>query len=278
MKRVAISLGASFMGYATHAGFLARLQALGVKPVALAGSSAGAITAGMHAAGLSVEKIRDEVLGTRLPMSFITYVHWLWRMVGDICTSRQPAFFTAEAAVTYFEDLLGQRRIEEMSEPSLMIGLTDLATSEAIFARNGPLAEAMVASSAVPLIFKEQAWDGRRVVDGGVAHEAPVDPWFDESDIELIIIHRIVHPRRPRPWFVPQRIMHVLSQAHECMNVQALADRVKLARFHGKELRVVTTTVDVPSIWSRKSRERCYAAGEATAEALGRDGCIAGLL
>ena len=63
--RIAIALGASFMGYATHAGFLARLHSLGVRPVAISGSSAGAITAGFYAAGLEQEAIKKVVFSRR---------------------------------------------------------------------------------------------------------------------------------------------------------------------------------------------------------------------
>jgi methionyl-tRNA formyltransferase len=43
--------------------------------------------------------------------------------------------------------------------------------------------------------------------------------------------------------------------------------KVALARLHGKELIVLESTVAAPSIFSRASREACYAAGEAAARA-----------
>jgi predicted acylesterase/phospholipase RssA len=77
-KRVAISLGASFMGYATHAGFLAEIFRQGLRPVAIGGSTAGAITAGLYATGLSTETIREAVTGTALPLSFVKRTPWIW--------------------------------------------------------------------------------------------------------------------------------------------------------------------------------------------------------
>jgi NTE family protein len=267
-KRVAVSLGASFMGYATHAGFLAALTRHGLRPVALGGSSAGAIAAGMHAAGLGLEEIRAAVLGAALPLSFLKGTPWVWRQLCDILTRRQPGFFDARGAVSHLETLLGRRDIQELRDPRLLIALTDLRSGEAVFAREGPLALAITASCAVPLVFSEMIWQGRAVVDGGVVHEAPVDPWFTDPDVDVILIHRIQHPSRGRePWPLPLRMIRALARAHHATGNQWLADRQRLARLHGKELLVTTTTVSAPSLWSRASRERCYAAGEAAAQA-----------
>ncbi|MBL9131342.1 MAG: patatin-like phospholipase family protein [Verrucomicrobiaceae bacterium] len=266
-KRVAVSLGASFMGYATHAGFLAGLVEGGLRPVALGGSSAGAIAAGLHAAGLGTDVIRQAVTGTELPLSFIRATKWGWQQVGDIFSRRQPAWFDTRAAVDYFEQLTGARRIEELPGPRLIVGMTDMQAREAIFARSGSLALAMTASSAMPLMFTDVEWEGRRVCDGGVMHEAPMDPWLEDDGIDAIVIHRIPQPHQRAPWFIPSRIIHTLACAHHCSNSQWLADRAAMARLHGKELIVLTTTGTKPSIWSRSSRESCYSAGEATARA-----------
>ena len=265
-KRVAVSLGASFMGYATHAGFLARLTALGVRPVALGGSSAGAIAAGLHGAGLSVETIRDVVTGAAMPLSFIKRTKWGWQILGDLFSRRQLAMFDASGAVPFFEQLVGARQIEELRDPKVLIAMTDLKEQRAVFAQDGPLARAMAASCTVPLTFDQLEWKGRLVCDGGVVHEAPIDPWFGDDSIDTIVVHRVMQEFRPRPWFIPSRIIHTLSEAHHCTNNQWLADRMALAKFHGKELLVANSTTCRPSIWSRRSRESCYAAGEASAQ------------
>lgn len=266
-KRIAISLGASFMGYATHAGFLAEIARQGLRPIAIGGSSAGAIAAGLFAAGLSPETIREAVIGTTLPLSFIRRTRWLVYQLRQIVSRRQPGFFDARGAAAYFESLVGQRQIEELHAPRLLVALTDLKASEALFVQSGPLARAMAASSLVPLIFSDLEWQGRRVCDGGVAHEAPIDPWFHDPDIDTIVIHRVHQPAGPPPWFLPLRLIHTLAASHHCTNTQWLADRRALARLHGKELIVLESTVAAPSIFSRASREACYAAGEAAARA-----------
>lgn len=266
-KRVAISLGASFMGYATHAGFLAELTRAGVKPVALGGSSAGAIAAGLHAASLSTETIREAVLGTSLPFSFVKGTPWGLQQLRDIFTRCQPGLFDPRGAVSYFQRLVGDRQIENLNAPRLLIAMTDIASQASVLAQSGPLARAMAASCTVPLIFSPLDWQGRLVSDGGVVHEAPVDPWFAADDIDVILVHRIHQPEGPRPWLLPLRLIHTLAASHHCVNAQWMADRTEMARLHGKELVVLNTTAPSPSIFSRASREACYAAGEAAARA-----------
>ncbi|MFN7562607.1 MAG: patatin-like phospholipase family protein [Prosthecobacter sp.] len=266
-KRVAISLGASFMGYATHAGFLATLSQAGVKPVALGGSSAGAIAAGLHAAGLSTETIREAVLGTDLPFSFIKGTPWGLQQLRDIFTRCQPGLFDPSGAVSYFQHLVGDRQIEHLNAPRLLIAMTDIASQASVLAQSGPLARAMAASCTVPLIFSPLEWQGRLVSDGGVVHEAPVDPWFTADDIDVIFVHRIHQPEGPRPWLLPLRMIHTLAASHHCVNAQWMTDRTEMARLHGKQLVVLNTISPSPSIFSRASREACYAAGEAAARA-----------
>ena len=129
--RIAISLGASFMGYATHAGFMARLHALGVRPVAVSGSSAGAITAGLYAAGLEQETIRQAVLSPRLYLSFARRTRWLWHQIVSSFMHRHPGVFDPRGAVTYFESLVGTRSIESLSNPQLLIAHATKRSSSA---------------------------------------------------------------------------------------------------------------------------------------------------
>lgn len=266
-KRIAISLGASFMGYATHAGFLAEIARQGVKPVALGGSSAGATAAGLFAAGLGEQVIHDAVTGTELPLSFAHRTPWGLHQLRDLFTRRQPALFDARGAIGYFESLVGQRQIEQLADPRLLIAMADLESQRTVFAETGPLARAMAASCAVPLLFSPVEWQDRRVSDGGVVHEAPVDPWFTADDIDVIVIHRIHRPEGPRPWLLPLRLIHTLAASHHCVNAQWVTDRTEMARLHGKQLIVLNTTACAPTLFSRASREACYAAGEAAARA-----------
>ncbi|MBL9179000.1 MAG: patatin-like phospholipase family protein [Verrucomicrobiaceae bacterium] len=266
--RIAISLGASFMGYATHAGFMARLHALGVRPVAVAGSSAGAITAGLYAAGVDQETIKQAVLGRRLYLSFASHTRWIWHQLVDVFKHRHPGFFNPHGAVAFFESLVGLRDIESLVNPRLMIALSDLEGAETLFPGQGPLARAMAASACVPMIFSPLEFGGRACTDGGVAHEIPIDPWFHDADIDHIIMHRITRPCGRPPRLIPARMLSAVAASHETMSRQILADRLELARLHGKKITLVSTVHPRPSPLFPGRLKTGYALGEAAAQKL----------
>jgi hypothetical protein len=60
-------------------------------------------------------------------------------------------------------------------------------------------------------------------------------------------------------------MIHTIAASHHCVNAQWVTDRAEMARLHGKQLIVLNTTSPSPSIFSRASREACYAVGEAVA-------------
>ena len=266
--RIAISLSASFMGYATHAGFLARLHALGVRPVAVAGSSAGAIAAGLYAAGLPQETIRQAVLSPHLYLSFARRTKWIWHPLINSCIHRHPGFFDPRGAIAHFESIVGVRTIESLSNPQLLIALSDLAKHETLFVRSGPLAIAMAASACVPMLFTPLEFEGRMCTDGGVAHESPIDPWFTDDGIDHIIIHRIIQPPKKPPLLPLSRLVDIIAATHESMNRQILDDRIELARLHGKKLTIITTNHSRPSPLFPGRLKHCYELGDATAQQL----------
>lgn len=256
------------MGYATHAGFLAQLHAQGVRPVAVSGSSAGAITAGLYAAGLEQEAIREAVLSPRLYLSFARRTKWLWHQLATSFIHAHPGFMDPRGAISHFESLVGARSIESLSAPRLLIALSDLATHETLFVRSGPLATAMAASACVPMLFTPLEFELRMCTDGGVAHESPVDPWFTDDSIDHIIIHRIVQPPTKAsrmPWL---RLLGIIAATHQSLNRQILNDRIELARLHGKKLSIITTTHGRPSPLFPGRLKECYELGEATASQL----------
>jgi NTE family protein len=124
--RIAITLGASFLGYATHSGFIARLHELGVRPVCVGGSSAGAVAAGLYASGLSSEKIQEIVTSWAFRMSFVSSTPWIPHYFRNTLTTRHPGFFKIEGAVDYLEKHMGARQIEDLKSPAFMAAVSDL--------------------------------------------------------------------------------------------------------------------------------------------------------
>lgn len=266
--RIAISLGSSFLGYATHAGFLGRLHELGIRPEIVAGSSSGAIAAGLYAAGLPPETIRKTVLDHRFRRSFVRRTPWLTHYIRNTFREANVGAFKTEGAVEYLRKIIGDRDIESLTQPRYMAAISDLATSTTHFIQSGPLARIMVASCCIPTVFAPILHQDIQCFDGGVAHEAPIDPWLEDDSIDLIIMHRVTHLETPAPKLFPFNFLHLAAKSHECASEQLQHYRTRLAQMHGKKMLVRRTVHPRPSTFSGKSMPSNYAAGEAQAQDL----------
>jgi len=266
-SRIAITLGASFLGYAAHAGFLARLHQLGVRPVRVAGSSAGAIAAGLYAAGLSQERIREVVLSWALRQSFVVRTPWIRHYFKNTFRTSYPAVFKPDAAVDYLETIFGDLQIQDLREPAFMTAVTDIDHRRAHFIQEGSLARAIIASTCVPTIFSPLQHAGMTCFDGGVVNEAPMDPWFEDDGVDTIVVHRINHTEQAYPKFLPFNLFKLTAEAHGCASEQLLQYRLRLAAIHGKKVLITETTHDRPALFSGKRMPDFYAAGETQAQA-----------
>ena len=267
-SRIAISLGASFLGYATHAGFLARLHELGVRPVAVGGSSAGAVAAGLYASGLPAEKVREVVTSWDLRKSFIRRTPWFTQYIRSTFFDANPGLFKVDAAVTYLESILGDLQIENLRSPAFLAAVSNLETHATHFLQSGSLARAMVASCCVPTVFQPLQHAGMTCYDGGVAHETPMDPWFEDDRVDTIVLHRVSHTGGNAPQMVPFNLINLTASSHACASEQLLSYRLKLAQMHGKKVILITTRHERPALLSGKQMPSFYEAGAATAEKL----------
>ena len=267
-SRIAISLGASFLGYATHAGFLARLHELGVRPVAVGGSSAGAVAAGLYASGLPPEKVREVVTTRELRSAFIRRTPWFTHYIRSTFFDANPGLFKTDAAVTYLESILGDVQIENLKSPSYLAAVSNLETHQAHFLQSGSLAKAMVASCCVPTVFQPLQHAGMICYDGGVAHETPMDPWLEDAGVDTIILHRVSHTGGKAPQMVPFNLINLTARSHACASEQLLSYRLKLAEMHNKKVILITTTHERPALLSSKQMPSFYEAGAASAQKL----------
>ena len=263
--RIAITLGASFLGYATHAGFMARLHELGIRPTHIAGSSAGAITAGLYAAGLPQDRIREVVLSSQLRRSFIRRTKWLFQHLAFPWVKR-PAVLDPNGAVDHLESVVGDQRIENVPGPKLTIAHSHLDTQTTHFAQSGPLGRAMAASCCLPIMFAPIEFEGNLCHDGGVAHELPMDMWFDDSEVDIIVAHRVVHPHAKPSNVFPGNMIHWMGMAHETAATQMMTYREQLVAMHGKKLIIADTIHSRPNAMFGWNLQSFYDLGVTTAQ------------
>jgi NTE family protein len=148
-----LALSSGFFGFFAHAGALSVLEEEGLLPARVCGSSAGALVAGLWAAGLPARRICEELLALRR--------EHFWDPSVGIGLLRGRLFRERLHA------LLPARTFSEARAP-VAVSVFDVLGRRTRVLREGSLAEALHASCAVPFLF-QPVWIARRpYADGGV--------------------------------------------------------------------------------------------------------------
>ena len=149
----ALGLSSGFFGFFAHAGVVAVLEEEGLLPARIVGSSAGALVGGLWAAGVPAGRIREELLALRR-------AHF-WDPAPGLGLLRGRMFRER------LEAILPVRTFEECPRP-LAVSVFDVRARRTAVLRSGPLAPALHASCAAPILFQPVAVGGRLYSDGGV--------------------------------------------------------------------------------------------------------------
>ncbi len=151
--------GGGARGFA-HVGALKAFEEFGYKPDIISGVSAGSVAAVLYAAG----RTSDEILGMFADKKLRTLTDWNFH--GD-------SFFLLER----FGDLIKKAvapytRLEELPIPTY-VGATDFSKGVPVEFHTGDIAETVMASCCIPIVFKPIIIDGIPYVDGGVLRNLP---------------------------------------------------------------------------------------------------------
>lgn len=255
---LSVALGSSFLGYYAHAGFLNGLASGGVIPERISGSSAGAISGSLFAAGLRGPALERAALDPALRWSFFDWgaIH---RFPGVATGLGASGLLSGNGAVRHLRALVGNIDLASLDNPSMEIAVTDAENHRPAILRAGPLAELIVASCAVPGLIRIQSIGSARYIDGGVACEIPFEQWLDQPDVETILIHRIL---RGRPGVkTRQTLFHAIGSVHRTVCGEFHRHRSSLAQAKGKRLIEIETTTPIPALLSARHSRECYDLG-----------------
>ncbi len=172
MKTFALALGSGGARGLAHIAVIEALDEMGMKPVAIAGTSIGALIGAAYAAGMSGKDLRH-------------HVHRRSRMVGgemhaplhagarrhahrSACPARisQATQMDAEKFCAQFLPEAVPDGFSALEIP-LTVMATDLHRREEAPLPAGPLRPALAASIAIPGMFRPVLLDGRVLIDGG---------------------------------------------------------------------------------------------------------------
>ena len=190
-----IALAGGGIRGAAHVGVLLALEECGMKPCAVAGTSAGGIVAGLYACGLSAQQLREIVLQTSRKGALLADpdVSGILALVPRLLAQKECAcsgLLKGDRMEKCFAKLTGNRRMRDLTMRTVIPGV-DLCSGLTVACTNSLLGvrtlknvrwtadmrvcEAMRATSALPAVFQPKKIDGMYLVDGGVADVLPVD-------------------------------------------------------------------------------------------------------
>jgi NTE family protein len=160
--KIGIALGAGAARGWSHIGVLLELNAKGIYPDVVAGTSIGAVVGGSYAAG----KLKEMEHFARS----LTKKRILSMM--DVSFSGM-SFLSGEKLRRELEKEFGNRRFEDLDR-SFAVVATEYGTGHEIWLTKGIVSDAIRASYALPGIFEPVRINGRWLFDGAFVNPVPV--------------------------------------------------------------------------------------------------------
>ncbi len=158
--KIALALGGGAARGFAHIGVIKALEAQGIVPDIIVGTSAGAVVGALYAAGNNGFELQKLALQME---------------EGQISDWSVPArgVFKGEALQSFINRAVGQRPLEKLGRTFAVVA-TDLGSGEAVVFRTGNTGMAVRASSSVPGVFQPVQINGHEYVDGGLVSPVPV--------------------------------------------------------------------------------------------------------
>jgi len=185
---IALALGGGSARGLAHIVILEALDELGLKPVAIAGTSMGSICGALYAAGLSGAEIRadfERELASRA--AFLKrFAGKLGGGLGSLWSVRAPSVVDN---VTLFEMILPDILhcdFAALRLPFFAVA-ADLYAIEQVVLDRGPLIPALAASCALPAWARPVVLDGRVLIDGGYINPIPFDVVMDRAQVTIAV-------------------------------------------------------------------------------------------
>lgn len=226
-----------------HLGALYAMDELGIRPDIIAGVSAGAIVAAFYGAGMKPLDIMKLFMVTKF---------------SDFCEISVPrcGFFNMNGFKEFLGNNLPVQRIEQCPIP-IAICATDLDSGTAVQWRKGILAERVMASCSIPIVFKPIKIGGTNYVDGGVMHNMPA--WAIRNECKHLIginVSPLIKNKVPSNSIldVAQRSYHLLARVNAVSDLQ-ICDTV-----------ISTDAIASMQVFNMKEKERIFKSGYKSAK------------
>ncbi|MCU0842568.1 MAG: patatin-like phospholipase family protein [Thiobacillaceae bacterium] len=157
--KIALALGGGAARGFAHIGVIKALEAQGIVPDLVVGTSAGSVVGALYAGGMTGFQLQQLALSLDEAM------------VSD-WTLPDRGVLKGEALQDFINQKVGNRSLDKLARP-FGVTATDLQSGEPVLFRLGNTGMAVRASSAVPGVFQPVQINGRDYVDGGLTSPVP---------------------------------------------------------------------------------------------------------
>jgi NTE family protein len=182
--KIALALGGGAARGFAHIGVIKVLEAQGIVPDVIVGTSAGSVVAALYASGANGFELQKLALTMEeSPMS-----DWALPDRGII---------RGEALQNFINKSIGNRPMEALPR-TLGVVATDLQTGEMMVFRSGNVGQAVRASSSVPGIVQPARIGSREYVDGGLVSPVPAKVARDLGGAVVIAVDISSKPKNAK--------------------------------------------------------------------------------
>ncbi len=157
--KIALALGGGAARGFAHIGVIKALEAQGIVPDMVVGTSAGSVVGALYASGMSGFEMQKLALQMKEDM----LADW---------TLPNRGIVKGELLQDFINQNVKNQTIQNLPKP-LGVVVTDLQSGEMVLFRRGDTGMAVRASSAVPGVFQPVEISGRDYVDGGLTSPVP---------------------------------------------------------------------------------------------------------
>lgn len=203
--KIGLALGGGAAKGFAHIGVIKMLEASGIHPDVVAGTSAGSVVGALYASGMDAFALQQTAFGL------------------DEAKIRDVRLFSGglvqgQALQDYVNQLLHKQPIEQLKMPFAAVATELESGTRTVFVR-GNTGRAVRASSSIPGVFEPVEIHGKHYVDGGVVSPIPVDAARQLGADFVIAVDISAAPDGSNP----QGMMNIVGQSIDIMGRQLAA-------------------------------------------------------
>jgi NTE family protein len=185
---IALALGGGGARGLAHIAVLEALDELGLRPVAIAGTSIGAVIGAAYAAGLPASRIRAHTFSTLRNRTRVFSLLFEARVgrLGDLFARGNPVLVDGERLLDRFWPSEVPDTFEALAIPFAAVAADYHGRGE-VTLTSGALVSAVAASMALPGLVRPVEIAGRILIDGGAVNPLPCDQLRGKADILIAV-------------------------------------------------------------------------------------------